>query len=593
MKDMSFLVFRVGTLALLFGLAGLFAFSATRGLDMSDEGYYLLNFLYWREFKAIFSMFGAYLSIPFLVFGKSIVAVRLFGFFLVVASSLFFGLAFFRLMAQRVAERKIEVLFPALILACCAVNYFGPFRTLVTPSYNTLALSCMLISTGLLFQLASSGKANTYRWIAMGYGLVISVCLLDKFSTAIVLAAWHLAMAWALRSELRGKLGVRLAAYAAAGFMVNQIALFTAAPDLLNKLLRGLQFQSILLPRDIPAEMQTMFLSDIPRSLLGALVHLAPVAVPVLVIGYVTRMRHAVLFDVSIVALVAFVVSYPNFQNYPARNSELGLMALLLWVVGRYCVADGRNRFNYKNGLVLILVAGMPFAYSIGTNVPILLHMALAIVFPFSVCIVQLCLLKESGRIREWTYYVCLLVLGSTALVPLLRPWVHKAYTYQLGTSLGEQIVATPMADQSSSLRLDARSSKAVGQYREILRQAGFKRGMPMIDFTSMPTLAFLAGGVPVATPCLFATFPARTEGAQWVLRQVDGSELRGAWLITSDDYIGRLDAQKIVASVIGDFPFQPVGEFVLPYANQIYGPQPKRETQDVTIRIWRPVSGR
>ena len=70
MKDMSFLVFRVGTLALLFGLAGLFAFSATRGLDMSDEGYYLLNFLYWREFKAIFSMFGAYLSIPFLVFGK-------------------------------------------------------------------------------------------------------------------------------------------------------------------------------------------------------------------------------------------------------------------------------------------------------------------------------------------------------------------------------------------------------------------------------------------------------------------------------------------------------------------------------------------
>ena len=44
---------------------------APRGFDFTDESYYLLNYLYWRDLTATVSFFGAYFELPFRMLGKA------------------------------------------------------------------------------------------------------------------------------------------------------------------------------------------------------------------------------------------------------------------------------------------------------------------------------------------------------------------------------------------------------------------------------------------------------------------------------------------------------------------------------------------
>ena len=78
---------------LLLGQAGLFIWMSPRGFELTDESFYLLNDLYWRDLTATVSFFGAYFELPFRLLGQSISIriVALLG--LAVASAFFAGQA--------------------------------------------------------------------------------------------------------------------------------------------------------------------------------------------------------------------------------------------------------------------------------------------------------------------------------------------------------------------------------------------------------------------------------------------------------------------------------------------------------------------
>jgi len=72
------------------GEVAMFLAAAGRGLDLTDEGFYLLTFQHWTEWPSV-SLFGAYFSLPYQLFGQSVWAIRVLGFILLLTACVWFS----------------------------------------------------------------------------------------------------------------------------------------------------------------------------------------------------------------------------------------------------------------------------------------------------------------------------------------------------------------------------------------------------------------------------------------------------------------------------------------------------------------------
>ena len=120
--------------------AAAFLVAAGRGLDLTDESFYLLKYRHWTEWSTV-SLFGAYFSVPFALFGHDVWAMRTLGFVLLLGAGIWFGyeasLAFDALAGRTSSDGVL-----AASIACGAGlwNYYGAWPVPYTPSYNLLTL---------------------------------------------------------------------------------------------------------------------------------------------------------------------------------------------------------------------------------------------------------------------------------------------------------------------------------------------------------------------------------------------------------------------------------------------------------------------
>src|SRR6185295_9706124 len=122
--------------------AAMFLIAAGRGLDLTDESYYLLKYRYWTEWPTV-SLFGAYFSGPFALFGHDVWAMRILGFVLLLGAGMWFGHEASRAF-DALAERSSNDGLPAASIASAAGlwSYYGASPVPYTPSYNLLTLLC-------------------------------------------------------------------------------------------------------------------------------------------------------------------------------------------------------------------------------------------------------------------------------------------------------------------------------------------------------------------------------------------------------------------------------------------------------------------
>jgi len=142
---------------LLLAQIGLYLWMAPRGFEFTDESYYFLNYLYWRDLTGTMSFFGAYLEWPFRMLGQSVTAIRIFSLLLLLASSAFFVREALAYVSRRDGFAKGPVWIFVMAGMAASLFYFGYLKTLRAPSYNLLVLCSMLVSTGLLLRILDSG----------------------------------------------------------------------------------------------------------------------------------------------------------------------------------------------------------------------------------------------------------------------------------------------------------------------------------------------------------------------------------------------------------------------------------------------------
>jgi hypothetical protein len=158
-------VLLLGACLALLICGGLLVYGAGRGLDLTDEVFYLIWTRDPNAYQIVYQPFGHLLHPLFQLVGGDLEAYRLTGFAITAGAGAF-------LAAALPGARRNAVAFP-VYGAAAALTIFFPW--IVTPSYNSVAnVGAMLIIGGVLGTLGDAPPARIAGAVAAGVGLCLA-----------------------------------------------------------------------------------------------------------------------------------------------------------------------------------------------------------------------------------------------------------------------------------------------------------------------------------------------------------------------------------------------------------------------------------
>lgn len=566
---------------------GLFVATAWRGLDLTDESYYLLSYQHWRGLIATVTFFGAYFDGPFRLLGADVGAMRVLGMALLVVAGGFFtrqALAF-----GRDAAEPVPWPYTAAGMAG-AMFYYSYVTTLRAPSYNLLVLFCMLVSSGLLFVLADGRGA---RWrlgcTAFAYGLLIGACGLTKATSALATVLCHLVF---LSCFARVRRLPEWAWLAALGVGVNLLALHLAQPHWLDALLTGVQLTAAMdsHPAAVPFE-------TLRRAVVRGAVRLLPALVLAVLVFWFAAKRwgrtHRSVLSSLVVLTVAGIMLTIQQQGYGKSWWVLLVFGTaLLWLAERLCRDSPMPRWRDVRGVtgVSVLLFVLPICYSVGTNGSLPAHTQMAAVFAIVALMLPLRRLHALGLVHGGAVMAVLSLLCVPMLVSELRALDDPVFTYRLRTGLLDQRFGLELGDRRRTLHLDAITRDSLHRLQLRMRELGYQPGQPVLDATGDgPGLVYALGGRPLGVAWIIGGYPGSERAAARVLDAVAPAELRRAWVLVADDSPRALRTlPQMVAQRTGGPGPQPVASLrvVAQYRWDGLPPEP------VELTVWRPALG-
>lgn len=573
-------------LALLSAQVGIFVWMAPRGFDFTDESYYLLHYLHWRELTASVTFFGAYFEWPFRWLGYDVAAVRIFGMALLVGAGGFFA---WRAMAfDRDRASGGPVPLPFIVGGMVAsLFYYSFLTTLRVPSYNLLVLFAMLMATGLLLTLVEGrgGRARTLC-LAFGYGLALAACGLGKATSAVAMVLCH-AVFFAVFSRQRRWFDV--SAVALCGVVFSVAVLSAMRPDWLQVLREGVALTTALDDRYTSFPFATL----LDAVLRGAARLLPSLLIATMVFLFVVRRWgrvHRWTLSILVVLLVTGVMLTIQVQGYGKSWWVLLVFATaLLWLAERLCREHTLPRLEALPtlGLTLLLFA-LPVAYSIGTNGSLPAHTQMAAAFGVVAMMLPLRRLWSLGLIHRGALAVALAALCLPTLLTQLRSLEDRSFTYRLREGILEQQVPVALGAHGDSLRVDAVTRRQIDAVVQALEAVGYLPGEPLLDVTGDgPGLVYVVGGRPLGVAWLIGGYPGSERVASMVLRTLPGETLQRAWLLSADDNPRAIrNWRALMAERIGGATHQLVS--AVPYQRW-----DGRPMEPVTLSIWRPLAPR
>jgi hypothetical protein len=576
--------------ALLAVQAALFLWMAPRGFEFTDEAFYLLNYLHWRELTATATYFGFYFEGLFRLLGQSVAVMRVAGLVLLLCSSAWFACTLDRWLAPPAEPRhpaQSSRAFVAVIGAAAGMSFYSQLTTLRAPAYNLLALCGALVSTGCLLRLL----AGPVRWRAQagllaGHGLALVACGLAKPTSGALLALVQLLLGllagrvW-LRSAL---LPLTLSAGAAA---VSTLALLTllqpAWPGAVSAalvLMADIESRSVLLlARQASWELQRAVASHGAWALGTVLLAVAAArpawrkaTVPVLVPGLAAAVCWLIV-DEARAALW-----------WPAAIASVGMLLVLARSAR---TGEARPAGDARRAVSLLLLCGLPPALSFGTNMPLLLHSRINAVFALLALVAAILLLRQRGLLGARAAGIAMTIMALPGLVLHVRAGWQADGAYRQFSALGAQRVEVRAGAAGAALRVDPATAETLRRVTAMVQDAGFVAGQSLLDLTGDgPGLVYAVGGRPLGVAWLPGGYPGSDKAAARLLGSVPEERLRSAWLLTSDTNPRAIRHwQPALAARLGPSSHEPAGRVQVRWPYRWSADAP-----DMTdVQLWKP----
>lgn len=574
--------------ALLLAVVSAYTLLAWRGFEFTDEAFYFLHFLYWRDFVAGTSFFGAFFEWPFRLLGQSPAAIRVLTLVLLVLSA--------GLLARVVIARLCDGVGgqpgpwgPAFAVASAAAStmYFSHLSTVRAPSYNLLALCSAMWGTALLLRITSRRRETRSERLDMFlYGAALAICGLGKPTSGLFLAAAHAlflpTVGW---TWVRQRLG-ELVVWAAFGVLAVVGCLHVAHPTWWRTVIDGASIVSSTDGRDL-VTLAKAIRWDLQR-LLEAQGYWGAIAVMAIVgsLPLIQRRAPAVASAVAALAAIAALLSGVMFERAWWWPNMVAASLVVLALGAR--AGSGQARPDARQLGIIVLLLLMPLGLSYGTNMSVLEHSQINGVLSIMGLLSAVYVMRN--RLPSWAVALCFIAAAAPGLWLQAMAAFDVSHTYRQQAALASQSRSIEFGAAGSRLFVDEVTAQTVVKVRAMAAGVGWKPGDRVLDLTGDgPGLVYVLGGRPTTMAWILGGYPGSNVAADRLLSLSDPRILRDAWILSSSSNPRRIEGwEALVAKRLGPHSHELAGEVVIqsPYRWGTTSPG------QVNVQLWRPRRG-
>jgi hypothetical protein len=572
-------------------------FNGSRGFDVTDEAYYLLN-AQTNEFPAHITSFGKITGLLLLLADGDIGAFRVLGLILIGSLAALLGWSVENYqMSKSVPKKKLFELSAAI----CA--FFGSLvlyqRWILTPSYNWLALiATLLVGIGLVnsaYLASQVKKVQAYFYLtAVLVGIGGGLSFIAKPTTAALVALTSLA--WICFSDYqRKKLGFLLVAvFSAMVFMgIYVILCENGLYAYFEKLRVGVELISLLEAGHSYSAIASSILSEflnlpsavwklVPWSILFAVL----ASTCLYTLNFFKMQTHLVnrcsVVFLAILLLCTFseLTGGDHWSGFVPGQTALAILTPAVLAVTILGLRDldlkkPNNMFALTTAKIAALMLALALAFASGSGNGLLRQTMLGFVF---YAIILHVLARICSR-RLGQVYTESAVLVIVTAISLTIGWNGYVHPYRLPASISAQTSPLFPIGARHYILLDETSLAYATGLQELAIKAGWKRGMSLINLTgnSPGAAVFLAAKVP-GTAWLLGGYNGSAHYAQSALSLVSNHDLEQAWVLNSP-----LGKRKIPEKVLNEIGLE------FPSAYTVVGVVANGYSNDVQV-LWRPL---
>jgi hypothetical protein len=483
-----------------------------RGLELTDESFYLLSALHADSIRLFFSP-THWVSGALWQMAPSLVAFRAIGLGMVTLSAILLAWGVLRVAPLAGLPITNSSSGRTVILASAASGalLYGSLLSF-TPSYNLLGASgaCFAMSLGLLS--ISVPRLNLARVLALMTGVALGVTVLCKFSTGICAAFLVLALQAALTWNQRARR------------TDSALMIATAVLTITLTVLLKTGFTEAL--RQFSAGVELVWFAQGDKA---ALVRLTRSAFDI--VGMGQAMLYAFWGPLTCFALASFfrpllmgclgaawfAVLLANGDHLSAGMSRYAVQAVPLAATVTFSLLITIKRWTQTPAICLLVLtlAVLPFGIALGTGNPLQIQILTALA-PWGVLIGLLASSSKAVRLPA------ALISLMFSLVVLMHIVTNGAQPYRMH-ALPEQTEAVTLP-QLGTIKVDGRTAAFVRGMQSAADKCAITRGRPFLDFYNLPVAALILGATPIDSPWLLDA-----DYASLVLKQADPAKLRHA----------------------------------------------------------------
>ncbi len=480
-----------------------------RGLELTDEAYYLLYAIHARQIQLFFSPFHWVIG-PLWEATGSLAAFRAAGLLLSVLGAAVLAAGLLRAATRVGLPVPDDRLGRAAVIATavCGALLYGSLLNF-TPSYNLMATIFGSLAVGLgLLSMGAHGQRAVL--LALAAGVCVGLCFLSKVTSGICVAAM-LAILWLALAQGRARANAAWAALAAAGAVVAMAQAWGGIGLALAQLRGGVDIWSLATDNRSASGQLLRSASDLGRMLAGAV---TAFWVPLACFALALRLPYARLLRwVGALWFVAVLLAGAHFQGgndaFTRQSQPLAaalLLALLAWLPAW--------THDLRRLALVAVLAGLPAAIAVGTSNPLEVQV-LSAMAPWGALVALFGFARPGlGAATAVSIAFSLTVLG------------------QIATSGAQPYRMLPLAWQNEaielprlgSVRVDAATATLARQLREAVTACGVRPAQPFMDLYDAPGLALLLDANPLVGPWL-----SNADTASRVLARAVPEELRQA----------------------------------------------------------------
>lgn len=500
------------------------------GIDLTDESFYLIWISKPYLYKWTATLFGFIYHPLYKILGESIALLRIFNTFITFLLSLVLTkTVLIRITPETFVNKniwpKVIGLASAGLLSIIINSYWLP-----TPSYNTLCLQALLITTIALSRITYSPQQPLLNWIILSFGAVLVFCA--KPTSAFLLA--FLVLSYLLSTVQPQKKQLFLT-FILTIIILTIIALLydNSVHQFYIRLSRGAYLSKVLSHNTLLKSFRidhlimgsqtkkTFFLLTLTNIFFFIALNLK------------NKWLHLSLQLIQLSLLIAsllFIFFYPSIPITSSADKNLLIasipLSLIIYGLG-YSLFHLKFSFNKKLFTFFIYLLALPYVYVFGTGNNYWHAMGPSSIFWVlgGIVFLKACKPKRVDTILEHisitTFILTTLFICLGFNTPYRQP------------SLSQHTEPVQIMANKETLKFSKDYALFLNSLIKVSRSYGFTNDTPMIDLTGhSPGVLFILGAKSLGQPWLLGGYPGSQKLALASLQTETCDDISQSWLL-------------------------------------------------------------